>query len=381
MSDASTAPTTNVPPPAKKPGTVRLLGRGLLAAILLIAAYLLFWPSPIDPVPYEPPPIPPLVGALAPNEELASAELIAVGKVDGPEDVEVDAQGRIVTGLADGRIVRVDPDGTVNTLVNTDGRPVGIATAPDGNLIVADAVKGLLSITPEGEVTLLANGAGNEPLGFADDVTVARDGTIYFSDASTKFGPNEYLYDMLEGRPHGRLVRYDPSTKTTTVLLPDMCFANGVALSQNEDFLVVNETYRFRILRYWLKGERAGEWDVFADNLPGYPDNITQSGHGTFWLALFTVRNEQADWLSPRPFVKSVMAKLPALLWPKPQPYAFVVQLDEGGKFINSLQDPTGQHLREVTSAFERDGYLYLGSLHNDRIGRYKLPGEAATTP
>src|SRR6185437_2363233 len=101
-----------------------------------------------------------------------------------------------------------------------------------------------------GEVTLLADGAGNEPLGFADDVTVARDGTVYFSDASTKFGPQEYLLDMLEGRPHGRLVRYDPATHKTEVLLPGMCFANGVALSQNEDFLLVNETYRFRILRY-----------------------------------------------------------------------------------------------------------------------------------
>lgn len=375
MTDASTAPTSDVPPPPEsQPGAARRWVRGVTLLIVLIFAYMLFWPSPIDPVPYEPPPIPPLVGALAPNDELASADLIAVGKVDGPEDVEVDAEGHIFTGLADGRVVRVDPNGTVNQLANTEGRPVGVARAPDGNLIVADAIKGLLSIDPAGEISVLATGAGNEPLGFADDVTVASDGTIYFSDASTKFGPNEYLYDMLEGRPHGRLVRYDPATKTSEVLLPDMCFANGVALSQNEDFLVVNETYRFRILRYWLKGSRAGEWDVFVDNLPGYPDNITQSGRGTFWLALFTVRNEQADWLAPRPFIKSVMAKLPALLWPKPQPYAFVVQLDENGKMINSLQEPKGQHLREVTSAFERDGYLYLGSLHNDRIGKYKLP-------
>ncbi len=374
MSDIKTEQPTGSQKTPAQPTSARRIARGVFGLLVLVVGYLLFWPSPIDPVPYEPPPIPKLAGPTEPNDRLASAELIAAGKVDGPEDIEVDAEGRIFTGLADGRVVRIDTDGTVASLANTGGRPVGIAFAPDGKLIVADAVKGLLSIDPLGEVTLLADGAGNEPLGFADDVTVAQDGTIYFSDASTKFGPQEYLYDMLEARPHGRLVRYDPATHTTTVLLPDMCFANGVALSKNEDFLLVNETYRFRILRYWLKGERAGEWDVFAENLPGYPDNITQSGRGTFWLALFTVRNEQADWLSPRPFIKGVLAKLPAFLWPQPQPYAFVVQFDEEGRMLDSLQDPTGRHLREVTSAFEHDGYLYLGSLHNDRIGKFKLP-------
>jgi sugar lactone lactonase YvrE len=374
MSEIKTEPPAGSAPQEATPGPARRVLRGIVIGLGLIVAYLLFWPSPIDPVAFAPPPIPPLTGPLAPNDRLQDAELLAVGKVDGPEDVEVDAQGRIFTGTADGRLVRIDPDGTVTKLATTGGRPVGVALAPDGNLIVADAIKGLLSVDPAGEVTLLADGAGNEPLGFADDVTVARDGTIYFSDASMKFGPQEYLLDMLEARPHGRLVRYDPATHKTEVLLPDMCFANGVALSQNEDFLLVNETYRFRILRYWLTGKRAGEWDVFVDNLPGYPDNITQSGRGTFWLALFTIRNEQADWLSPRPFIKGMMAKLPAFLWPKPQPYAFVVQIDEEGKILNSLQDPTGRHLHEVTSAFERDGYLYLGSLHNDRIGKHKLP-------
>jgi sugar lactone lactonase YvrE len=241
-------------------------------------------------------------------------------------------------------------------------------------LIVADAIKGLLAVNDAGEIETLYVGTRDEPLGFADDLDIARDGMIYFSDASDKFGPNAYLLDMLEGRPHGRLLKYDPATKQVTKLLGDLHFANGIALSQNEDFLLVNETYRFRIVRYWLTGERAGTSEVFIDNLPGYPDNITSNRKGTFWLALFTIRNDDADKLSPRPFVKSMLAKLPAFMWPKPQPYAFVIELDESGKVKGSYQDPTGRHLSEITSAFERGGYLYLGSLHNDRIGKFKLP-------
>jgi sugar lactone lactonase YvrE len=349
-----------------------VLAVGLILAAL--AGYVLVWPSPIDPLPYEPPPAPKLEGPFAPNDLLQSAELVAVGKVDGPEDVEVDESGRIFTGTADGKVVRIDPDGTVTMIADTHGRPVGIARAPDGRLIVADGIKGLLAIDDEGRIETLYAGATDEPLGFADDLDIARDGTIYFSDASSKFGPDGYLLDMLEARPHGRLLKHDLAKGETSKLLGDLHFANGVALSQNEDFVLVNETYRFRIVRYWLRGERAGTSEVFVDNLPGYPDNITSNRRGRFWLALFTVRNEEADRLGPRPFVKSVLAKLPGFLWPQPRPYAFVVELDESGKVLASYQDPSGKHLREVTSAFERDGYLYLGSLHNDRIGKFKLP-------
>jgi len=366
--------------------TSKRLSTLLIAAIAGVLAYLAFWPAPIDPVPYTPPASPPLTGPVAPNTKLQSAAILFAGEIDGPEDVEIDAEGRIFAGLADGRIIVATPtkqaaDGAsggdsyeLRTLANTGGRAVGMKLAGDGALIVADAIRGLLSINPQGEITELVPSAGEIHLGFADDVTVASDGMIYFSDASDKFGPDEYLYDMLEGRPHGRLLRYDPQTKQTTTLMDDLCFANGVALSKDEDFLLINETYRFCIHRYWLKGEKAGQHELLVENLPGYPDNITADGHGGFWLALFTVRNPMGDWLSPRPFVKQAISKLPRMTWPRPEPYAFVIKLSPEGEILESLQDPSGKHLREVTSAVERDGYLYLGSLHNDRIGKYKLP-------
>jgi sugar lactone lactonase YvrE len=299
----------------KRAGVLMRIVATVVVLLVLLAGYLFLWPAPIDALPYDPPPRPPLEGPLAPNDRLAGAEYVAAGKVLGPEDVELDTEGHIFTGTVDGQVVRIDPDGTV-----------------------------------------------------------ASDGMIYFSDASNRFGHDEYLLDMLEGRPHGRLLRYDPATKETKVLLEGLYFANGVALSQQEDFLLVNETYRFRITRYWLKGDRAGKSDVFVDNLPGFPDNITSNGKGTFWLAIFTVRNEQFDWLSPRPLIKEMLSKLPSFVWPKPEPYGFVIKLDEQGHIQESFQDPTGKRLFAITSVVEHDGALYLGSLVNDRIGKYKLP-------
>ncbi len=234
--------------------------------------------------------------------------------------------------------------------------------------------KGLLSIDPQGEIKTLATSADGVPINFADALDISSDGIIYFSDASTKYDLQDDLYGLLESKPYGRFLSYDPATGEVKVLLKDLYFANGVALSPNEDFVLINETYRYRITRYWLKGPDAGTHEIFIDNLPGFPDNISASQKGTFWLALITIRNEAADKLHPKPTRKNLLSKVPPALWPKAQPYGLVLELDEQGNIIQSLHDPTGDHLTGITSAQEYGDYLYLGSLHNDRIGKYKLP-------
>lgn len=341
----------------------------LAVALLAPAAYLLLWPTPVDPAAYEPPAPPELTGVLAPNTELRRADHLGAGELDGPEDVAIDALGRLYGGTADGLIRRTTPDGGVETFADTGGRPLGMAFDAAGNLIVADAWRGLLSIDAGGTVTVLATQAEGVAFGLTDDLDIASDGAIYFSDASHKYRQPEYLYDLLEARPHGRLLRFDPATGETAVLLRDLYFANGVALSRDEDFVLVNETYRYRITRYWLEGARAATSDVFIDNLPGFPDNVSSTGDGRFWLALFTVRNPDLDAMHPRPFVKKVVSRLPAALWPQAARYGFVAELDEQGEILRTLHDPGGQRLFAVTSVKEYDGVLYLGSLYNDRIG------------
>lgn len=353
---------------------IKKIGLGILLLLVALVALLVVRETPIDPVSYNPPQKPEMAGVLAPNNLLDKAELLAVGRINGPEDVDVDDQGRVYGGTQDGKIVRLLPGGVVETFAETHGRPLGLHFDERQNLILCDAYRGLLSIDRNGHITTLATSAEGVPFRFADDLDIASDGVIYFTDASDKFFQKEYLYDLLEARPHGRLMSYHPATGRVKVLLKDLYFANGVALSENEDFVLVNETYRYRIRRYWLKGEKAGTNDIFIDNLPGFPDGVSADRKGTFWVALFTVRNDIMDRLHPFPLVKTLMSKLPHFLWPKPLPYGFVLALDEDGNIIKSLQEPTGKHLREITSAQEHGGYLYLGSLNSDRIGKYKLP-------
>jgi len=331
---------------------------GILAILIII---FLLQSAPIDPSAYTPPKSQKLAGVLAPNNLLQKAELLALGKINGPEEVAVDSQGRVYGGTQDGKIMCLLLDGKLETFAETKGRPLGIQFDKNKNLIVCDSYKGLLSIDPQGKIKVLATSADGGPFKFTNALDISSDRTIYFTDASSKYGQNEYLYDLLESKPHGRFLSYDPATGQIKVLLKNLYFANGVALSQQED-------------RYWLKGPKAGTHEIFIDNLPGFPDNISSNHKGTFWLALFTVRNEAADKLHPFPFLKAQMSKLPKALWPKPKPYGLVLALDEHGKIIQSLHEPTGKHLKEITSAREYGGYLYLGSLHNDRIGKYRLP-------
>ena len=347
---------------------------GIVGILAILTLFFFLRTAPINPAVYTPPQSRALTGVLAPNTLLGKAELLAPGKIDGPEDVALDREGRVYAGTQDGKVMRLLPDGTLELFAETRGRPLGLQFDKNQNLIVCDSYRGLLSINPRGEIAVLATSADGVAFKFTDALDISSDGTIFFTDASDKYGQHEYLYDLLESRPHGRFMRYDPAAGQVAVLMKDLYFANGVALSKNEDFVLINETCRYRIVRYWLKGPRAGTHDIFIDNLPGFPDNISSNRRGTFWLALFTVRNETVDTLHPFPFLKAQMAKLPRALWPKPTPYGLVLALDERGKIIQSYHEPTGDHLKEITSAREYGGYLYLGSLHNDRIGKYKLP-------
>ena len=333
-----------------------------------VAGFWLFLPSPIDSVAYRAPAGLGMKGPFRDNTALRSARVVGEGELLGAEDVAVDPLGRLYTGTSDGRVMRITlrPGGgdLLETYAETGGRPLGVRFGPDQKtLFVADADKGLLAINPAGEVRTLATEAAGVPFRFTNDLDVAADGTIYFSDASSRFGIADYLEDLLAARPHGRLLAYGKDG-VAHVLLGGLVFANGVALSQGGDFVLVVETYRYRIRRYWLAGPRKGTSDVFVDGLPGFPDNLSRdpvTGH--FWVALYTVRNPALDFLHPRPWLKNQLAKLPRSLWPKPEPYGLIFEMDAEGHVLRSLQDPGGRKVRHITSVEPWKSSLYLGSL------------------
>ena len=348
-----------------------------VAVVLLVFVATLYFllPKPrIFPAAWTPPPPPAYEGVYAANERLASIERLGSGAGIGPEDVAVDGQGRIYGGMVDGRIVRLNPDGSGGEdFADTVGRPLGLDFDANGNLIVADAYQGLLSISADGMIRRLARTEGGRPFRLTDDVDVGPDGTIYFTDASDRFSLENYVLDLLEHQPNGRLLAYDPSAQEVRSVLEPLYFANGVAVSPGGEFLLVVETGRYRVMRHWLKGPRQGETEIFVDNLPGFPDGISTDGEGLFWLALVSPRSAALDYFLPRPTARRLMARLPRWMQPAPKDYSFVLALDRDGNVVHNLQDPDGG-FAQISSVERYGDHLYFGSLVEDAIGRIPAP-------
>jgi len=344
---------------------------GLLSIFLVFIAYLLLAPTPIDPIAWTPPKAPTLTGTYQENDRLSKMDILFDGECFQCEDVAIDSSGNVYGGEVNGNII-VFVNGKRKVLANTGGRPLGLHFDHSKNLIVADADKGLLSIDKNGTITVLVDEYEGKRLIFVDDLEIAADSTIYFSDASNKFGFHDNKLDIIEGRGNGSLYAYYPKTKTTKRLLDDLRFANGIAVAHDQSYVLINETGRYRIHRYWLTGSNAGQSDIFMENLPGFPDGISQGSEGIYWIALVTPRLASVDDMSPKPFLKKIVSRLPAFLQPAAVRHGFVLGVDNAGKVVHNLQDPSGR-FAEITSVQQFGSDIYLGTLADKGIGKFSL--------
>jgi sugar lactone lactonase YvrE len=352
----------------------RRAGSAFGIACLALIGYLAAWPTPIDPAAWQPPAAPAPSGAFAPNQRLAPLEPIAAIGLAGPEYIEVDAAGRLYAGFIGGKVMRFAPDGSepVELALISGGRPLGLRVMRDGGLIVADARRGLLRV--DGKVRVLADRFQGEALQLVDDVVVdAQERSAYFTEASHKFGLDGDLLDILEHGANGRLFRYDLEQSKLELMLDQLHFANGLAFGPGQHSLLLTETSSYRVRRYWLDGARAGQNELFADNLPGFPDNITFNGTNRFWVALANPRNGLLDRLAPYPFLRKVVARLPSWLRPQPVRHGLALALDLDGRPVSYLEDSSPDAYAPLTTVREAGSWLYFGSLSEPSIGRLPL--------
>lgn len=287
----------------------------------------------------------------------------------GPEDVLVGPGGEAYTGLDDGRILRITPDADrIDTIADTRGRPLGLEWLGDGTLLVCDARRGLLRVAPDaGTVELLSAGYT-----FCNNAAVTADGTVYFTDSSARFGIDNWRADLIEHSATGRLLRREPSGVVEPVLT-GLSLANGVALVPDGLSVLVAETGAYRITRLWLSGDRAGEHEVFADNLPGFPDNISTGSDGLIWVSQASPRDPMLDRLLPRPPVlRSLVWALPQRLQPQPHRTVWVLAYAPDGTLVHDLQGP-GDRYHLVTGVREHNGQVWLGSLTETAVATLTL--------
>lgn len=292
-----------------------------------------------------------------------------------PEDVLLDKKGRVLCGLEDGSILRMNADGSDATvLANTGGRPLGLDWLPDGRLLVCDCQRGLLAINLTNKaIDVLVEAVNGRKLMVCNNPAVAKDGTIYFSDSSQRYPLTEIRTEIIEHIATGRLLRRN-TDGSVDVLMDNLQFANGVVLSPDESFVLVAETGACKINRVWLTGARKGESEVFADALPGMPDNMSLGSDGLFWVALPSAADPRLKLVHRLPArIRWLIARIPDELQPAELRSVLAMAFDVDGKCVRLIEaDPLRFHL--VTGVREYKGQLYAGSVEENAVAVIKIP-------
>lgn len=364
-----------------------------------------------------------LKGALEPNNHLDNAERLLQNRVYGPECLIV-RNNEIYMGIHGGEVIKVNgPHITHVTKLGQScedifeesrcGRPLGLAFDTKGNnLIIADAYYGIwlvdlksnkkqLLVSPKQE---LPGKTINRPAKLFNDVAVDKEGNIYWTDSTSDFLLQDLVYTAF-ANPSGRLFKYDRVKNVNKVLLDNLYFANGVALSPEEDFLVVAETGAMRLMKYHLKGSNAGKAEIFVEGLPGLPDNLTPNADGIWVPLIMAVDNQspnifaiftefpnvrlflaRALYLFEAPFraINNIYpnrisqrfihfighGESAAFMIPK---RSTIVRLDWRGNIVGSLHG-FDKSVGAACHVLEFDDYLYLGSPFNRFLARVKSP-------
>ncbi|AJE49126.1 ABC transporter permease [Celeribacter indicus] len=330
-------------------------------------------------------------GVFAVNDRLRTVETIGLGEVEGPEDVAVDRAGNVYSGSRHGEIHRwLAPDfRTHEIFAHIGGGTFGMNFDRDDNLVVCVGGMGLYMVTPAREVVKLTDEItrswnsviDDSRIRLADDLDIAPDGRIFFSEASIRYTVHDWPVDMIESRGNGRIICYDPRDGSTRTVLRNRIFPNGIVCLPDGQSLLFNETWACRVCRYWFDGPRKGQVEIVLDGLPGYPDNINRASDGNYWVCLVGMRGPVLDMAMTRPgFRRRMTRRIAPANWLYPNiNTGCVIKITPDGEVLESLWDRGGVNHPMVTSCKEHEGHLYIGGVSNNRVGRWKIPGADPT--
>jgi len=321
----------------------------------------------------------------ATNGALSAAEPIGLGEIDAPEDVILDENDDLYCGSRNGDVIRFfAPDYTRHEVfAHIGGSVLGLAFDRSDNLLVCVGGMGLYKVAPDRRVEKLSDETNRTPwsviddsrLRLADDLDIAPDGSVYFSEATIRYDMHDWIVDALEGRGNGRIIRYDPASRSSRTVIRNLQFPNGICMTMDGESFLYAETWGCRISRYWFAGKRKGQIECVVPDLPGYPDNINLASDGNFWCGMIGMRTPAFDLAQRMPgFRRRMVMRIARDEWLYPNMNTGgVIKFSLDGMVLRSLWDQEGQRHPQVTSMREHKGCLYLGGIFNNRIGRIRL--------
>ena len=333
--------------------------------------------------------IPPLDGTLNPNNILEELPVV-LDSLDQPDDVAIDREGNLY--LSEGNRVLVfsgEDYEKKSLLAEFGGKAGGLGFDASGRLMVCVGGIGLCLVDGAGGKTWIKE-AGGTALRCPNSALAAPDGGIYITEGSTCHEPQDWIWDLMEKRATGRLIRYDPAGQRCQVLLSGLSYPYGVTLSHDGQAIVFSESWGHRLSCYPLGDTRPATVQVVLPNLPGYPGRIIPSSSGGYWLCLFALRTELVEFvLSEDKYRREMMRTIepehwirPALSsgedflepiqfggirvlgikkpWAPPRSYGLVIELDENFQVLKSLHSRADGKRHGITGVAEHKGNLFI---------------------
>lgn len=284
------------------------------------------------------------------------------------------------------------------------GRPLGGKFDMHGCLYFADALQGLarICLPSVGEssssakpvVELIASRVRLEdgtwsPINYANDVDIGpKSGHIYFTDSSDIKSDRDDsgLWDTMyasklegvRGKRTGRLLRFIPDTGKVDVLATDVAYANGVAVNNDETYILYVSTFECSVMKYHLNGEGRGP-ERILDQFTGFLDGLDCSfQRDRCYVAIPSAMSPVVRAIFSLPSligipIRSFLMMIPRTLTVKAVAYGGVAEIYAGdginpARIVRLIQDPDGTDINMITGVTEHLGKLYLGSLHNNYV-------------
>ncbi|MCW1843349.1 strictosidine synthase [Prosthecomicrobium hirschii] len=272
--------------------------------------------------------VPPMDGALRPNQLLETARLVAA--VPSPDDLASDGRSLFVSSGP--RILRlVDGVGTVTAEFGAE--ITALAASPRGRMAAAVASDHLVVTEPDGASTTIAR-LGDGPMRCITALTFAGEGALLIAQGSSQRAAAGWKRDLMERRSDGAVWRLDLATRQAERLAGGLGWPLGLALDAAGGILVA-ESWKHRIVA--LAPGRAPR-PVLAD-LPGYPARLHPDPAGGTWLALFAPRNQLIEFVQREPvFLARMFAEVDEAHWAAPS-------LRPSATFLEPLQGGAQKHL------------------------------------
>jgi hypothetical protein len=342
--------------------------------------------------------IPPMDGPFHPNDLLDEVDVFSDTMKD-IDDIAINEKGDIYVSSGN-TIVRLNGSSGQRETVfaQFDTKVGGINFHPDGRLMACVSRKGLVIIGNDGKQTWITTADGQTIL--CPTTAVAdRNGKIYIADGSTYHDPQNWVRDLMEKRKAGRLIIYEPHTGKSHVLLSELSYPYGLAITNDGQDLLITESWSHTLSSYKLNDIRKQSRKLLIPNLPGYPARIVPSLVGGYWMCLFALRTglielvlsentyrkkmmetieNTAHWVAPAlssgddilEYSQAGRMKVFGILKPyaPSRSYGLVVELDEECEPIRSLQSRVGGRRHGITGISQHGNNLYIVSKGNNKI-------------